>query len=106
MSDALTQARLTQAFTDAVAEAEELIRNADFIRTDRDIDEGYAYLAGRIRASLQLAFDHDLARPVLICSTHQFARQGLDNPDALYWSAYLSRCSILVSSGSVSGPLM
>ncbi len=37
-----------------------------------------------------MAFDHDLARPVLICSTHQFARQGLDNPDALYWSAYLS----------------
>ena len=36
-----------------------------------------------------MAFDHDLAHPVLINSTHQFARQGLDNPDALYWSAYL-----------------
>jgi hypothetical protein len=80
---------LTQPFTDAVAEAEELIRNADFIRTEQDLDEGYAYLAGRIRASLQMAFDHDLAHPVLIASTHQFARQGLDNPDALYWSAYL-----------------
>lgn len=85
MSDALTR-----PFTDAVAEAEELIRGADFIRTERDLDEGYAYLAGRIRASLQLAFDHDPARPVLICSTHQFARQGLDNPDAVYWSAHLT----------------
>jgi hypothetical protein len=82
--------QLTRPFTDAVAEAEELIRGAEFIRTERDLDEGYAYLAGRIRASLQMAFDHDLERPVLISSTHQFARQGLDNPDALYWSAYLT----------------
>ncbi|MGH3362733.1 MAG: hypothetical protein ACRDOM_09790, partial [Nocardioides sp.] len=81
---------LTTPFTDAVAEAEELIRGADFIRTERDLDEGYEYLAGRIRASLQMAFDHDLERPVLINSTHQFSRQGLDNPDALYWSAYLT----------------
>ena len=36
-----------------------------------------------------MAFDHDLEQPVLINSTHQFSRQGLDNPDALYWSAYL-----------------
>lgn len=82
--------QLTAPFTEAVAEAEELIRGADFIRTARDLDEGYTYLAGRIRASLQMSFDHDLARPVLISSTHQFARQGLDNPDALYWSAYLA----------------
>ncbi len=81
---------LTQPFTDAIAEAEELIRNAEFIKTEQDLDEGYAYLAGRIRASLQMAFDHDLERPVLINSTHQFSRQGLDNPDALYWSAYLT----------------
>lgn len=80
---------LTRPFTDAVAEAEELIRSFDRIRTPADLDEGYAYLAGRIRASLQMAFDHDLDRPVLINSTHQFSRQGLDNPDALYWSAYL-----------------
>jgi hypothetical protein len=82
--------QLTRPFTDAVAEAEELIRGAEFIRNEADLDEGYAYLAGRIRASLQMAFDHDLERPVLINSTHQFARQGLDNPDALYWSAYLT----------------
>jgi hypothetical protein len=84
-----SRSHLTKPFTDAVAEAEELIRNAEFIRTEQDLDEGYAYLAGRIRASLQMAFDHDLAHPVLVNSTHQFARQGLDNPDALYWSAYL-----------------
>ena len=81
---------LTQPFTDAVAEAERLVAGAEFIRTEQDLLEGYDYLAGRIRASLQLAFDHDLERPVLINSTHQFSRQGLDNPDAIYFHAYIT----------------
>ncbi len=46
-----------------------------------------------------MAFDHDLERPVLINSTHQFARQGLDNPDALYWSAYLTEDAEYVVRG-------
>ncbi len=90
---------LTKPFTDAVAEAEELVRNADFITSEQDLDEGYAYLAGRIRASLQLAFDHDLDRPVFINSTHQFSRQGLDNPDAVYFHAYLRDDASYVVSG-------
>lgn len=81
---------LTKPFRDAIARAEELITGAPFIRTEQDLDEGYDYLAGRIRASLQLAFDHDLDRPVLINSTHQFSRQGLDNPDAIYFHCYLT----------------
>ena len=84
-----TECDLTRPFRDAVEEAERLIAGADLIRTEQDLLEGYDYLAGRIRASLQLAFDHDLERPVLINSTHQFARQGLDNPDAIYFHAYL-----------------
>ena len=90
---------LTRPFTDAVEEAERLIAGADFVRTEQDLLEGYDYLAGRIRASLQMAFDHDLDRPVLINSTHQFARQGLDNPDALYWSAYLAEDAEYVVRG-------
>jgi len=74
----------------ALAEAEELIRNAPHIQTDQDLLEGYDYLSGRIRASLQLAFDHDLDRPLFINSTHQFSRQGLDNPDAIYFHAYIT----------------
>lgn len=80
---------LTAPLREAIAEAEGLIRGADFIRTEQDLLEGYDYLAGRIRTAVQLAFDHDLARPVLINSTHQYARQGLDNPDAIYFHAYL-----------------
>jgi hypothetical protein len=80
---------LTAPLREAVAEAEELIRTAPFVETEQDLLEGYAYLAGRVRASVQLAFDHDLDRPVFINSTHQFCRQGLDNPDAVYFHAYI-----------------
>jgi hypothetical protein len=39
--------------------------------------------------AMQMAFDHDLDRPLFINPTHQFSRQGLDNPDAIYFNAYL-----------------
>ncbi|MFI7589800.1 hypothetical protein ACIB24_22245 [Spongisporangium articulatum] len=80
---------LSRPLAEAITEAEKLIATADVIRTEQDRLEGYDYLAGRIRAALQLAFDRDPARPVLINSTHQYARQGLDNPDALYFHAYI-----------------
>lgn len=80
---------LTAPLQAAIAEAEELIANAPFIRTEADRLEGYDYLAGRIRMALQTAFDYDLEQPLFINPTHQFSRQGLDNPDAVYFHAYL-----------------
>ncbi|WKN48218.1 hypothetical protein [Nocardioides sp. Arc9.136] len=80
---------LTKPLQDAIAEAEELIANAPFIRTEQDRLEGYDYLAGRIRMAMQTAFDYDLERPLFVNPTHQFSRQGLDNPDAIYFNAYL-----------------
>ncbi|WP_243059608.1 hypothetical protein [Nocardioides sp. SR21] len=80
---------LTQVLQDAIAEAEELVANAPFIKTEQDRLEGYDYLSGRIRMAMQMAFDHDLDRPLFINPTHQFSRQGLDNPDAIYFNAYL-----------------
>ncbi|WP_347565817.1 hypothetical protein [Nocardioides sp. IC4_145] len=80
---------LTKPLRDAIAEAEELIAGAPFIRTEQDLLEGYDYLAGRIRMAMQTAFDYDLERPLFVNPTHQFSRQGLDNPDALYFNAYL-----------------
>ncbi len=78
---------LTKPLQDAIAEAEELIANAPFIKTEQDRLEGYAYLSGRIRMAMQTAFDYDLERPLFINPTHQFSRQGLDNPDAVYFHA-------------------
>ncbi|WP_367650436.1 hypothetical protein [Nocardioides sp. zg-DK7169] len=80
---------LTRPLTEAIAEAEQLIADAPFIRTEADLLEGYDYLAGRIRMALQAAFDYDLEQPLFINPTHQFSRQGLDNPDAVYFHAYL-----------------
>ncbi|WP_183101384.1 hypothetical protein, partial [Nocardioides pelophilus] len=80
---------LTKVLADAIAEAEELIANAPFIRTEADRLEGYDYLSGRIRMAMQTAFDYDLEHPLFVNPTHQFSRQGLDNPDAIYFNAYL-----------------
>ncbi|QYJ02934.1 hypothetical protein KUV85_11370 [Nocardioides panacisoli] len=80
---------ISKPFQDAIAEAEQLIESADFIRTEQDLLEGYDYLAGRIRMAVQTAFDYDLEHPLFINPTHQFSRQGLDNPDAIYFHAYL-----------------
>lgn len=80
---------LTGAFADAVREAERLIANPPFEVSERQLADGYDYLAGSIRSAIQAAFDYDLAHPVLITATHQYSRQGLDNPDAIYFNAYL-----------------
>ncbi|MBZ5735382.1 hypothetical protein K8Z61_12830 [Nocardioides sp. TRM66260-LWL] len=80
---------LTAPLREAIAEAERLIAGAPFVRTEADLLEGYDYLAGRIRMAMQTAFDYDLERPLFVNPTHQFSRQGLDNPDAIYFNAYL-----------------
>ncbi|WP_182377998.1 hypothetical protein [Nocardioides sp. WS12] len=80
---------LTGPLQAAIAEAEELIANAPFIRTEADRLEGYDYLAGRIRMAMQTAFDYDLEQPLFVNPTHQFSKQGLDNPDAVYLNAFL-----------------
>ena len=90
---------VTAAFREAVAEAEKLVANPPFEVSEQDLAEGYDYLAGSIRSSLQMAFDYDLEHPVLINPTHQYARQGLDNPDAIYFNAYLDAGASYLVSG-------
>lgn len=83
-------AKPLEAFRDAIAEAERLIRNPPFEITEQELAEGLDYLAGSVRSAIQMAFDYDLEHPVLINPTHQYSRQGLDNPDAIYFNAYLT----------------
>lgn len=90
---------VTLAFREAVAEAEELIHNPPFEIGEQDLAEGLDYLAGSIRSSLQMAFTYDLEHPVLVNPTHQYARQGLDNPDAIYLNAPLAPDASYVVSG-------
>ena len=77
----------TEAFQQAVAEAEELIRTAKFVSTEQDIAEGLDYLAGSIRASLQMAWAYQPDHPFLVNSTSQHTKMGLDNPDTVYHHA-------------------
>jgi hypothetical protein len=80
---------LTQPFADAVAEAEKIITGAPHIKTEADLAEGYDYLAGNIRASLQLAWAYQRDFPYFVSSTGPYTKMGLDNPDALYFHSYL-----------------
>jgi len=87
------------AFRDAVAEAEKLIANPPFEATEVEMAEGWDYLAGSIRSAIQAAFDYDLEHPVLVNPTHQYSRQGLDNPDTIYFHAYLTEGGSYLISG-------
>ena len=80
---------LTQAFADALAEAEEVIAGAPHIQTEQDLAEGYDYLAGSIQASLRLAWAYQRDYPYFVQSTGPYTKMGLDNPDTLYFHAYL-----------------
>ncbi len=80
---------LTQSFAEALAEAERIITSAPFIQTEADLAEGYDYLAGSIRGSLQLAWAYQRDFPYFVASTGPYTKMGLDNPDALYFHSYL-----------------
>ncbi len=80
---------ITQSFADAVVEAEKIITGAPHIRSEADLAEGYDYLAGSIRASLQLAWAYQRDFPYFVASTGPYTKLGLDNPDTLYFHSYL-----------------
>jgi hypothetical protein len=75
----------SRAFTDAIAEAERLVREAPHIETEADLLEGLQYLAWGITACTHLAFDFDRDHPFLQSGTGPFTKIGLDNPDTLYF---------------------
>ena len=74
-----------QPLTDAIAEAERLVREASFIETEADLLEGLQYLAGCIAACTHVAFDYDRDHPFLHSGTGPFTKMGLDNPDTMYF---------------------
>ena len=80
---------LTQALAEALAEAEKLIAGAPFVASEQDLAEGYDYLAGSIQASLRLAWAYQRDFPYFVQSTGPYTKMGLDNPDTLYFHAYL-----------------
>jgi hypothetical protein len=80
---------LTEPFAHAVGEAEKFIAAAPHVRTEQDLVEGYDYLAGSIRASIQMAWAYERDFPYFVRSTGPYTKMGLDNPDTLYFHAWL-----------------
>ena len=80
---------LTQPFADAIAHAERVVAEAPHIRGEQDLIEGYDYLAGGIRASIQMAWAYDRDFPYFVRSTGPYTKMGLDNPDTLYFHAWV-----------------
>ena len=80
---------LTQPLAEAIAEAEKIITGAPHVLTEQDLAEGYDYLAGSIQASMRLAWAYERDFPAFVSSTGPYTKMGLDNPDTLYYHAYL-----------------
>jgi hypothetical protein len=79
----------TESFARAIAEAEQIIRSAPHVRTEQDLAEGLDYLAGSIKASLHMAWAYERDFPFFATSTGPYTKLGLDNPDTLYFHAYI-----------------
>jgi hypothetical protein len=94
------QPGLTKPFADAIAEAEKIITSAPHVRTEQDLAEGYDYLAGSIKAALTMAWAYQRDFPYFVASTGPYAKLGLDNPDTLYFHAYLRPDAEYVVTGS------
>jgi hypothetical protein len=90
---------LTESFAAAIAEAEKIITGAPHVRTEQDLIEGYDYLAGSIRASLQMAWAYERDFPYFTQSTGPYTKMGLDNPDTLYFHSYIRDDAEYVVSG-------
>jgi hypothetical protein len=90
---------LTESFAAAIAEAEKIIEAAPHVQTEQDLVEGYDYLAGSIRASLQMAWAYQRDFPYFTQSTGPYTKMGLDNPDTLYFHSYLREDAEYVVTG-------
>ncbi len=80
---------ITRPFAEAIQEAERVITTAPHVRDEQDLIEGYDYLAGSIRASVQMAWAYERDFPYFVRSTGPHTKMGLDNPDTLYFHAWL-----------------
>jgi len=76
-------------FTDSIAAAERLVREAPHVQNEVDLLEGLQYLAGCVAACTRLVFDYERDHPFLHSGTGPFTKMALDNPDTLYFGTWL-----------------
>jgi hypothetical protein len=90
---------LTQPLAEAIAAAEKIIVDAPHIETERDLLEGYDYLAGTLRAAISSAWAFERDFPYFVRSATPYTKVGLDNPDTLYFSARIREDAEYVVTG-------
>jgi hypothetical protein len=91
---------LTEPLAEAIAAAEKIIAAAPHVKTEQDLAEGQDYLAGSIQACLHLAWSYQRDFPFFVASTGPYTKMGLDNPDTLYFHAYLRDDAEYVITGT------
>ncbi|MPY79405.1 MAG: hypothetical protein GEV04_13135 [Actinophytocola sp.] len=89
-----------RVFTDALAEAEEIIAGAPHVTTERDLAEGLDYLSGLARTALQMGWARDRDYPRFARVSTPWTKMGLDNPDTLYYATTIRGDAEYVVTGS------
>lgn len=100
LETAITSSAGTSLLTDAIREAEQVLRQAPHVRDERDLAEGLDYLAGLVRVALASAWASDPADPHFARPSTQWTKMGLDNPDTLYFAAQIAGDAEYVVTGT------
>jgi hypothetical protein len=90
---------LTESLAEAIAAAEKIITEAPHVENERDLLEGYDYLAGTLRAAIASAWAFERDFPYFVRSATPYTKVGLDNPDTLYFSARIRESAEYVVTG-------
>jgi hypothetical protein len=88
------------ALTEAIAQAEQVIREAPHVRSERDLAEGLDYVAGLVRVALGSAWTNDPGDPHFARPSTPWTKMGLDNPDTLYFAAQITGDAEYVVTGT------
>lgn len=78
---------VTASFTQSIAEAERLVAAAPHVQSEQDLLEGYQYLAGCVLGATHAAWATEKSHPTFVQGTGPYWKQGLDNPDTMYFGA-------------------
>lgn len=91
---------ISEPFSKAIEEAEQLVRDAPHIQSEQDLAEGLQYLAGGVTSCLHVAFAAERSHPTLMQGTGPYTKMGLDNPDTMYYGARVNADTEYIVTGT------
>ncbi|MFE7224306.1 hypothetical protein ACFU7D_05950 [Nocardioides sp. NPDC057577] len=96
----IQESRGVAQLTEAIAEAERIVRSAPHVDDERDLAEGLDYLAGLVKVALGSAWAGDPEDPYFARPSTPWTKMGLDNPDTLYFAAQITGDAEYVVTGT------